>query len=110
MEEKSIAGIYKHFKGDLYIVFGEGLNTETQEPYVVYRSFLNPEGKFFIRPYDNFFGMIENEDEMHNRFIKLSEEETMKEVGQLLESFIDDNTCCGGEGCDNCEDGCNSGS
>jgi hypothetical protein len=99
MEESSIAGLYKHFKGDLYIVFGEGIQTETEEKVVVYRSFLDPHGAFFVRPYDSFFSMVEIEDEMHDRFTKLSEEEAIAEVGKLMESIFEGSP----SGCD-CED------
>lgn len=101
MEEQSIAGLYKHFKGDLYIVFGEGVHTETNEQYVVYRSFVDPHGKFFIRPSEQFFGKAENEDEVYDRFTKLSEEDTIREVGKMVEEMIGTQkpTDCG---CDEC--------
>ena len=39
MREIKINGIYKHFKGDYYLVLDVAGHSETKELYVVYRSF-----------------------------------------------------------------------
>ena len=38
MRDLKIHGIYKHFKGDLYIVEGVVYHSETQEKMVLYRA------------------------------------------------------------------------
>ena len=38
MNEIKIKSIYKHFKGDLYLVEEIATNSETREKYVVYRA------------------------------------------------------------------------
>lgn len=37
MQEIKVKGIYKHFKGDLYLVEDIATHSETKEKYVVYR-------------------------------------------------------------------------
>ena len=53
--EVKIKGIYKHFKGDYYIVEEIGFDSETEEKVVIYRG-LYEGGKLWVRPYDNFVG------------------------------------------------------
>jgi len=45
-------GFYKHYKGGLYFVFGEGKHTETQEKLVVYYSLHY--FSFWARPVDSW--------------------------------------------------------
>lgn len=53
-------GIYKHFKGDYYLVEDIATHSETKEKYVVYRS-LYGEGKLYIRPYEMFLSKVDKE-------------------------------------------------
>ena len=52
-----IKGIYKHYKGDLYLVEDIIYNSETNEKMVAYRS-LYGDGKLWCRPYDMFFDIV----------------------------------------------------
>lgn len=52
--------IYKHFKGDYYIVLGTGINSETLEEYVIYRA-LYGEGKVYLREINNFLSEVDHE-------------------------------------------------
>ena len=52
--------IYKHFKGDLYLVEDIAINSETNEKYVVYRA-LYGENLLYIRPYDMFISEVDHE-------------------------------------------------
>ena len=54
MDDVKIHGIYKHYKGDLYLVEDIIYNSETCEKMVAYRA-LYDDGKLWCRPYDNFF-------------------------------------------------------
>ena len=56
--ELKIKGIYKHFKGDYYIVEDVAIHSETGENYVIYRQ-LYGEGKLYIRPYDMFMSKVD---------------------------------------------------
>ena len=60
MMEVRIKGIYKHFKGDSYILEDIAINSETDEEYVVYRPLYGDTTKLYIRPYDMFFDKAEN--------------------------------------------------
>ena len=60
MEEVKINGIYKHFKGDLYLVVDIAKHSETKEDYVVYRS-LYENGDLWIRPMKMFLSEVDHE-------------------------------------------------
>ncbi|MBO5476883.1 MAG: DUF1653 domain-containing protein [Clostridia bacterium] len=55
--EVQVKRIYKHYKGDLYLVEDVGYHSETGEKMIIYRS-LYEEGKLWIRPYDMFFDEV----------------------------------------------------
>ena len=56
--ELKIKGIYKHFKGDYYLVEDVAIHSETREKYVVYRT-LYGESKLYIRPYEMFLSKVD---------------------------------------------------
>ena len=49
MQELKIKGIYKHYKGDLYLVEDVAYHSETQEKLVVYRA-LYGDNRLLVRP------------------------------------------------------------
>lgn len=51
--EVLIGRVYKHFKGDYYIVENIALHTETSEKMVIYRA-LYGNGELYTRPYSMF--------------------------------------------------------
>jgi len=55
--EVKIKGIYKHYKGDLYLVEEIAFHTETEEKMVIYRS-LYGDAKLWARPYDMFLDEV----------------------------------------------------
>ncbi len=57
MENLEIKGVYKHYKGDLYIVEDIAYNSETLEKMVIYRA-LYGEHKIWVRPYNMFFDEV----------------------------------------------------
>lgn len=60
MNEVKIKRIYKHFKGDLYLVEDIAINSETNEKYVVYRA-LYGDNLLYIRQYDMFISEVDHE-------------------------------------------------
>ena len=60
MRELKINGIYKHFKGDYYLVEDVAFHSETKEEYVVYRR-LYGDGGLWIRPKDMFLSEVDHE-------------------------------------------------
>ena len=60
MNEIRIKGVYKHFKGDYYIVEDVAIRSETKEKYVVYRG-LYGNTELYIRPYDMFLSEVDHE-------------------------------------------------
>ena len=53
MRKIKINKIYKHFKGDYYLVEDVAIDSETDEKMVVYRT-LYGESKLYVRPYNMF--------------------------------------------------------
>ena len=53
MQEVKIHAIYRHYKGDLYLVEDVATHTETGEKMVLYRA-LYGDCRLWCRPYDMF--------------------------------------------------------
>ena len=60
MRELKIQCIYKHFKGDYYLVEDIANDSETKEKMVVYRR-LYGEGDLWVRPLDMFLSEVDHE-------------------------------------------------
>lgn len=67
-------GTYRHNKkGQLYEVIGVALQTETNEPLVIYRPLYDNEYKLFARPYEMFTEVVELNGKMKPRFEKVND-------------------------------------
>ena len=59
MRKVKVKGIYKHFKGDSYIVEDIAIDSETGEKTVIYRS-LYGNGTLFVRPLTSFLEEVDH--------------------------------------------------
>lgn len=60
MQELQLKRIYRHFKGDYYLVEDVARDSETEEEYVVYRK-LYDDGGLWIRPKAMFLSEVDRE-------------------------------------------------
>lgn len=58
--EIKIKGVYKHYKGDYYLVEDIAIHSETLEKLVIYRA-LYYENNLYARPYEMFIEKIDKE-------------------------------------------------
>ena len=60
MEELKINRVYRHFKGDYYLVVDVANDSETKEKCVIYRK-LYDDGSLWIRPLKMFLSEVDHE-------------------------------------------------
>ena len=60
MNELKIKGIYRHFKGDYYLVEDVAIDSETDQELVIYRM-LYEDNKLYARPKDMFLSEVDHE-------------------------------------------------
>ena len=75
MNNLKINGIYKHYKGDLYLVQDIIYHSETGEKMIAYRA-LYGDNKLWCRPYNMFFDEVKKKKKKY-RF-ELQEIESKK--------------------------------
>lgn len=59
MDRFKLHGIYKHFKGDRYILEDVVYDSETKGKMVLYRA-LYGDGRAWVRPYETFFSEVDH--------------------------------------------------
>ena len=60
MERIKIGGIYRHFKGDYYLVEALANDSETKRPVVVYRALYGDNG-LWVRDLEMFTSLVDKE-------------------------------------------------
>lgn len=58
MRDLKIKGIYRHFKGNYYLVEDIATDSETKEQYVIYRK-LYDDNSLWIRPLEMFLSEVD---------------------------------------------------
>lgn len=76
-EQTITPGIYKHYKGHYYEVFGVSCHSETLEQMVVYRALYEIEGRgimsMWCRPLNMFLEEVTVEGEQVQRFTRVGD-------------------------------------
>lgn len=72
-----IHGVYRHFKGNCYIVEGVARHSEDLTEYVVYRQ-LYGDGGLIIRPLDMFMSEVD-----HKKYPEVKQKWRFEEVEKL---------------------------
>ena len=60
MRELKLKRVYRHFKGDYYLVEGGANDSETGKPFVIYRK-LYSDGGLWLRPLEMFLSRVDRE-------------------------------------------------
>ena len=60
MNELKINGVYRHFKGDYYLVCDVAIHSEDRNEDVIYRA-LYGDNSLYIRPKDMFLSKVDHE-------------------------------------------------
>ena len=70
-----VGRVYKHFKGNYYLVVGTALNTETEEVMVIYKA-LYEDGQVFARPISSFTEKVEKNNQTYRFELQEIESQT----------------------------------
>ena len=80
MRDIKVNTIYKHFKGNLYLVEDFAIDSETKAKMVVYRA-LYDDNTLYVRPYDMFASEVD-----HKKYPKVKQKYRFEEYN--IESVV----------------------
>lgn len=77
IKQNMMNGIYRHFKGNFYVVLDVVVHSETAELLVAYFSYANPEN-VWVRPYEMFISEVD-----HEKYPDVKQKMRFEKVGVL---------------------------
>lgn len=78
-----MAEYYRHFKGKVYRLVSVAKDSETLDKIVVYQAMYD-DGDIWVRPYDEFFGKVDRDGMVRDRFTKIDEKEALEHAPLYL--------------------------
>ena len=78
-----MAEYYRHFKGKVYRLVSIAKDSETENKIVVYQAMYG-DGDLWVRPFDEFFGKVNRDGMVRDRFTPIDEEEALKHAPVYL--------------------------
>ena len=67
-------GIYRHFKGQMYLLLETATHSETEETYVVYKALYGEQG-IWVRPLALFDDEVRRDGKVQKRFVLMENHE-----------------------------------
>lgn len=88
MREIQIGRVYRHFKGDYYLVEAVARDSETEQPVVIYRR-LYADGGLWVRPLPMFLSRVDREKypDVQQEY-RFELQEIASVAGQLMPGFF----------------------
>ena len=80
---RTMAEYYRHFKGNVYRLVGIAKDSGTENKIVVYQAMYG-DGDLWVRPYDEFFGKVDRDGIVRDRFTQINEKVALKQAPSYL--------------------------